>query len=88
MMFGCGGLAGLRYANFSVMPSVSKQLTKEPGSLLSRFWTSGLTSTLIPFGCFFASLTLIDQMVLYGVAPALLGFGILATCTFIQAKGL
>jgi len=27
-------------------------------------------------------------MVLYGAAPAVIGFGILGTCTFIQAKGL
>ena len=28
MVVGCGGLTGLRYANFSVLPSLTKQLGK------------------------------------------------------------
>jgi hypothetical protein len=43
---------------------------------------------MIPSACIFVSLTLIDDMVLYGAAPALFGFGALATCTYMKALGM
>lgn len=39
-------------------------------------------------GLFFTSLTLVDSMTLYGAVPAVIGFGLLATCTYLQALGL
>ena len=35
-----------------------------------------------------ASLTLIDQMALYGIVPALFGMGALVTSTYMSAKAL
>ena len=81
MVFGCGGLTGLRFANYSVLPSVFKQMTG-PTSWLGQFWEANLAYTLVPLASFFASITLIDSMNLYGVVPAFAGFAFLATCTY------
>lgn len=87
MVLGCGGLTGLRYVNFSVLPSVSKNMVKQT-SIFSRVWNSNLTFSVLPLGFFLTSLTLVDSMTLYGAVPALVGFGLLATCTYLQALGL
>ena len=39
-------------------------------------------------GCLFATLTMMDSMTIYGVVPALLGLGILATSVYFSAAGL
>ena len=84
MMIGCGGLTGLSYGKFSVLPSVSKNIKTDSNS--ASAWLSGSsTSLFIPYACAFASLTLMDSMILYGVAPAIFGFGVLGTSTFFKA---
>ena len=83
MVVGCGGLTGLRYVNFSVLPSVSKQMSQQ--SATHQWLTGAVTSCIFPFGCMIASLTMIDSMSLYGMIPALLGFGSLAICTYLRA---
>lgn len=87
MVLGCGGLTGLRYANFSVLPSVSKSIEKNESSM--QAWLAGDAATIwIPMGCAFATLTLVDSMALYGAAPAMFGAGVLGTSAFMRAQGL
>ena len=83
---GCGGLAGLSYANFSVMPSIKQDLSQK--SWLRAQLSSPLMFAFVPCAFIFTSLELIDGMVLYGAAPALLGMGMLGTSVYLKALDL
>ena len=86
---GCGGLAGLSYARFSAMPSVSKATANAQMSKITSFISNGtFAGGFIPMAALFTSLSMIDDMHFYGVAPAILGMGIVANCIYLQAKRL
>lgn len=86
MVVGCGGLTGLSYAKFSAMPSVSKQISST--SKAWEFMTGSTFSCYIPFASLLVSLTLIDEMHLYGVVPAVLGLGSLMTSVYFRSQAL
>ena len=83
---GCGGLAGLRYANFSVMPSLRQDLSQK--SWFRTQLSGPYVYAFFPCACFFTSMTLIDGMALWGAAPGLIGMGILGTSVYLKALDL
>ena len=68
-------MTGFKYANYTVLPSVAKKYPKAGSGLFSN----DIVSTFTPFGLLFLTLTLVDDFVLYGAAPALLAYGIVWT---------
>ena len=82
LVVGVGALAGFKYANFTVLPSVAK---KYPSSSLLA---NDIVSTYTPIGLLFLSLTLIDDFAMYGVAPALLAYGLVWTSVYFRANAL
>ena len=86
MMAGCGGLAGLRYANFCVMPSMRGQLDTK--SWIREQMTGPAMFAILPFACIFTSLTMIDGMSLYALVPACLGYGLFGTSIYLKSLDL
>ena len=83
LVVGVGALTGFKYANFTVLPSVAK---KYPTS--SSLFSNDIFSIYTPIGLLFLSLTLIDDFVMYGVAPALLAYGLVWTNVYYRSSAL
>ena len=43
---------------------------------------------MLPMGCFFTTLSMVDSMMLGGVTPAILGIGFIATSVFYTSQQL
>ena len=84
MVLGAGALAGFNYANFTVLPSV----TKKAGVSQMSTSLSNIFSTYMPFSLLFISLTLLDDFISYGIPPALLAYGFVWTTIFLKSRAL
>ena len=88
MVVGVGAMAGFKYLNYTVLPSVGKRVNLADATPIFRFITHDIFTLYLPLGLFALSLTLYDSYNLWSAVPALLAYGFVFTSMYTKAKTL
>ena len=88
MAVGVGAMSGFKFVNYSVVPSISKKYAISEARPIYKIVLNDAFTMYLPFGLFMISFTMLDSFNLFGIVPALLGYGFTFTSMYMKAQTL